>query len=211
MTPEQMHTLERQFQAVRAMPPPFAKNQRHLAKIDQVKAGGYIRFDGKTYMVESVSSVQETSESFKKNLGYQCFELKLFCLETGETVYLEWERDDEIIVYVTTAQVKFRDLLDDEGKEVDGDDLDQICEDEDSVYYQGREYAYEDDWAGRYCRNGGKESEKAFFYEFEAANGTCLTIEEWVVDGGDEEYQIFLSQRLNPASIEVLVPGKEEG
>ena len=198
--------------AIRALAPKvlIPKGERWKASIKDVREGGYIRFGGKTYRVADVSEYIETDETFRKKLGFSWKELKLFCLETGETVWLEWEEDDEIEIFVTLQALTFRDLRDDEGGAIDEDDLDPLVDDDEDVVYRGKTFEYDDDYGALYKRGGkGREQkgDKVYFYDFVAKDGECITVEEWSEGKGDFAYEIFLSRELPTESVEILSIG----
>ena len=181
--------------------------ERHRYTIKDVGVGGVINVGLVTYLVTGKSSYIETNDDFSKEKGDPWHELTLVRLDSGETCYIEWEEDDELVIYFTQKRLKFRDLRDDEGVGIDEDDLDQIVNDGDSVFYEGVEYAYDDDYAARYTRGGqGRDTkgDKVYFYEFCAENGDAVTVEEWK-DGKDYSYELFASYKV--ARIAVIALG----
>ncbi len=169
----------------------------------------FFEYQKKTYMVKDLCRYEETSDDFKKKKGYFITELTCLCLETGETVHVEWEFDDELEVSMTLDRFTFKNLKDDEGGPIDEDDLDEIADTRDVVVVNGETFFYEDDWASLYQR-GGKE-EKVYMYEFENEAGTLfLTIEEWSGDGR-EEYQIYTSSPVDPKHITLISQGEVQG
>ncbi|MFQ5796084.1 MAG: DUF4178 domain-containing protein [Candidatus Bipolaricaulia bacterium] len=207
--------LDTQFAAIRSLNPSrlIAEGERYRYTIERVQTGGFIRFNGKTHRIEAVGRYQEADESFEHTTDNEWFELRLFCLETGETVYLEWEKDDEVEISITTDTLKFSELRDDEGESIDDDDLDQIADEKEDIVYRGQTFSYEDDYAATYYGDDDKEGERAYFYDFVARDKT-LTIEEWVVDLERDkyDYRIYLSENIDPDAIEVLaVGGKKDG
>ena len=200
-----------QFSAIRQLDPRdlIPENQRYRKTIKDVTLGGFIRFQGKTYLVTEMGTYSETDDSYKRKTGDVWTELKLFCLETGEHVNIEWNEDDELELSATTDFLKFSRLRDDENGEVDEDDLDALVDEEDSLFLDGQEFEYEDDYASVYLRGGGPKEEPVYIYDFVSLDGTELTIEEWVIDPGKKkfEYQVFLSKQIDPNSIEILTTG----
>lgn len=205
--------FDMRFAAIRSIDPEtlVSTNEQWKHSIKDVRVGGCVIFNEQTHIVESIGRYDEFDENFKKKTGFSSFELKLFCLETGKHCDIEWEEDDEVEISVTTTVLSFSDLRDDEGDSIDDDDLDQICSDKDSVVYNNTVFNYDDDWPARYYRNGGsRDGLKVFFYDFESKGGTCLSIEEWVTGSGENasyEYELFLSEPVNPASIGVMSLG----
>ncbi|OGR10871.1 MAG: DUF4178 domain-containing protein [Desulfobacula sp. GWF2_41_7] len=166
----------------------------------------FFDYMGKTYLVKDLSRYEETSDDFKKKKGYFITELTCLCLETGETVYFEWEFDDVLKVCMTLERFSFRNLKDDEGGPIDEDDLDEIADTKDTVVVNGERFFYEDDWASLYARDG--KEEKVYMYEFENEGGTLfLTIEEWSSDGR-EEYRIYTSSPVDPKDMTLISKGE---
>ena len=120
LDPARRKRYEEQFAAIRQMPKPVPPGDRHKYSIEDVKNEAYIRFEGKSYRVES-TNVYERS-------GYRWPELVLRCLHDGETRYAEWEKEDEVSVYVSREKLSFTQIgL--KGKE----ELWKISEDEEGV------------------------------------------------------------------------------
>ena len=202
-------SLARQFDSIRHLSPEnlILKKDRWNHTIKDIKQSGFLCYDGRTYLVKEVGSYQEFDEKYIKGSGRPWFELKLFCIDTGAIVNLEWEEDDEIEVSMTLRELRFSDLRDDEGKSIDEDDLDQTAEDKEGIFFDGKEFEYKDDYPAKYYRNGVMEGgDKVYMYEFESLDGTCLTIEEWQ-SGGKEEYKIYLSSQIDVNNIEILSLG----
>ena len=60
------------------------------------------------------------------------------------------------------------------------------------------------DYAALYRRREESKAEQVYFYEFEAGDGTGLTVETWIHSSGKESFQVFLSRVVAPDDIEVL-------
>jgi hypothetical protein len=200
MTPKLRATLrniDKRFDAVRAMPPPIAEGERHRRSIEEVGRNGYLGLAGSTWRVEDVSHYQE-----KKNRWY---ELELIGIESGETRFLEWERDDGLEVSFNAPRFSLRNLG------LTSDEIEAMSEaDEGTISHAGRRYEYDDDYGATFHRGGAGEGEKVYFYDFETADERYgLAVEEW----GDAEdgysYEVYLSEYLDPDAIEVLVVGEK--
>ncbi|HEX7049796.1 MAG TPA: DUF4178 domain-containing protein [Longimicrobiales bacterium] len=203
--------LDAQFAAIRQLDVGrlIAPAERWRHTIKDLGPGAYFRLDNRTYRVEESNSYRETSEDHTRVYEDEAWtELRIFCLESGETRYLEWEEDDAVEASITVRALEFRDVRDDAGAAVDEDDLDTIVEEEDSLFLDGREFVYDDDYAAVFERAG--KSEFAYFYDFVSADGDWLTIEEWTdpAQPGREEYTLWLSRSVAPDAIEVLVPAE---
>lgn len=183
---------------------------RHRHTIKSVGVNGVVALNGRTFLAVGLAAYVETNEKFSKVLSSSWTELRLVDLSSGETVWLEWEEDDDLVVFQTLAPLSFANLADERGELIDEDDLDQISGDGDSIFYRGREFVYDDDYPARYERIGGQGkntgSSAAFFYDFTCGD-ECVTVEEWCEGGNRYHYEIFLSRRIDPASIVIISPG----
>ena len=198
MSPEERAALRRidlQFEAVRAMPRPIPSAERYRHGIDEVGRGGYIRVAGQIHRVEEVSHYQQKKSRF--------YELELFGLTTGEKRYLEWEKDDAVEVCFNQPAISLRELG------LSADDIEEMSEKEEgTIRHDGKTYRYDDDYKALYHRGGGAEGERVYMYEFETADErSCLTVEEWGDKEGGYEYEVYISEDLDPDVVEVLVVG----
>ncbi len=201
--------LDRQFGSIRTLTKPIARAERSNFDITSVKKGGFIRFSGQVYQVTEVSTYQETDDSFKKKLSFVSTELALFNVLTGETIYVEWDRDDEVTVWRSVSKVKTTQIIDEDGNAVDTEDLDEYCEAGEELKVNRKVYEYDDDWPAVYKRSADAKPIKVYFYEFAASDGENLTIEEWQ-EGEEDSYEAWLSVSLPVRSIEVIATGDEE-
>ncbi len=159
-------------------------------------------------MILAVGEYRETTEDYKKFKKDRWQELKCFCLDTGTSHNLEFERDDELEVSITVGESNF-DIQYENGNQLlrDTDDLDEIADKEGKIIHNGITYAYEDDYAAKYSRtdfSGDAETENAYFYEFMTKDGSQLTIEVWIDPDGKEEFQVFLSKEVDSEDIEII-------
>lgn len=204
-------SYSKKFDAIRRLVPEMLipEDDRWKTPLQDLNVGGFLRYQDKTCIVERAGKYFEFSEDFKKKKKYNWTELRLFCIETGETINIEWEIDDDIEISVTLKEIKFRDLKDDEGADIDEDDLDEICEKGWEIFYKGKRFKYDDDYAAKYYRGFSKESdEKLYVYEFLANNKEMISIEEWDSGSGDESYEIFVSRSASEDEFELLAKEK---
>ena len=184
------------------------KIQSDLTIMDVEKGEFFTCFED-TYYVKEKNIYQETSEDFSTPKDYTVTELTCLSLETGAVGHFEWEYDDKLEVSITLSHTNFKRLTDDEGQAIDGDDLDQIVKDEDSIVYAGEKFHYDDDWAAVYKREG--KEEQVFMYEFENEAATLsITIEEWAGSSKDE-YRIYVSKPIIPDEITIISKGTPGG
>ena len=194
LDPARRKRYDEQFAAIRQMPQPAPPGERHKYSIEDVKNGAYIRFEEKSYRVES-TNVYERS-------GYRWPELVLYCLHDGETRYAEWEKEDEVSVYVSREKLSFAQVgL--QGKE----ELWKISEDEEGVARYGeRLFHYHEDSAVTFYRDDGEQGVPFHQYLFaEEGSKAFISIEEWGDEDDGYEHNVILSEYLDPSAIEVLV------
>ena len=157
MKPDQraaLRRLDRQFDAIRAMPQPIPPRERYRHGIEDVGEGAYLRVGDECHCVESINEYRE-----KKSRWH---ELELFGLTSGRTSYLEWEKDDEIEISVNGPELSLADV------EVSADDVEEMSEEEEGqITFEGRTYHYDDDYGATYPRSGSSEGVKVHFYDFE--------------------------------------------
>ncbi len=173
--------------------------------LEDAQRHAFFTFLDETYCVQDLAHYHETDSDFLKATGFVTTELTCVCLENGQTAHFELEKDDTLEVSLTLWPLKFRDLSDEEGLDIDEDDLDQIASDKDVVVYKGEKYYYDDDWAAIY-RTGDRD-ENVFVYEFENETGSStLTIEEWQ-GTGREEYRLYLSKPVDAQAFTLISKG----
>lgn len=203
MTPEQrsaLRRIDRQFDAIRAMPPPIPARERYRHGIEDVGVGSYLRCAGHLYRVESIDEYREK--------GGQWFELECFGVTSGRTTYLEWEKDDEIEVCLNGAEVSLAQLG------VSADQVEEMSDRESGrIAFDGRSYHYDDDYGATYFRGGRGEGEPVYFYDFETKDEKyCLSVEEWGDASSGFEYLAYTGEYLEPDAVEVVVlSGAGEG
>jgi hypothetical protein len=201
------------FAEIRRIDPARILNPQKRANysIKDAGAGGILRFNGKTFRVASTSVYQETDDHFRRQKPDRVTELTLFCLESGETHYIEWEIDDQLEVCFTTREISAKELVYDDKTPVDFDDIDEMADEEETLVFGGTAYEYDDDWSAKWSAAGGR-SACVFMADFGNERSGWITIEAWSDDGdenGDWEYQAFQSVPITPASIEILSLGEK--
>ncbi len=196
-----LRRLDKQFDAIRAMPAPIPSRDRYRHGIEGVAAGAYIRVDASISGGDELYRVESVSEYREKGSGWH--ELELLGLESGLTVYVEWEKDDEIEISVNGPELSLRDVG------VTADQVEAMSESEEgTIPFGGRSYRYDDDYGATYFRNGanaGATGEAVYFYDFETRNERhCLTVEEWGSASDGYEYVVFESEYVGPDAVEVV-------
>lgn len=194
LQPAERTRYDEQFAAIRAMPPPIPASERYRATIEEVGIGGYLRFEGKTYLVKGMNAYERE--------GARWPELILYCLNDGAIRYLEWEKEDEIAIYVSRETLSFAEV----GLR-DKEHLWEISEAEaGAVSYDGARFRYHEDSAVTFYRDSGETGTPFHQYLFKNDERRAYVgVEEW---GGDEEgyeHNVILSAYLDPRSVDVMV------
>jgi hypothetical protein len=198
LTPEQrtaLRRIDRQFDAVRTMPEPIPVRERYRLGIEDLTVGSHLRCGGQLYHVVAIGQYKEKSEAWP--------ELECFSLTSGETTYIEWEKDDEIEISVNGPELSLSDIG------VTADQVEAMSEEEEGkITFEGRTFHYDDDYGATYHRDADSPGDKVYFYDFETKDEKfCLTVEEWGDANEGYEYVAFVSEYVEPDAIEVVSLG----
>lgn len=190
--------FDEQFAAVRRMVSPIPQSERFRATIEEVGIGGYIRFEARTYEVTGINIYERD--------GARWPELVLYRLNDGSTQYLEWEKEDEISVYVSRETLSF-ERVGLKGKE----HLWEIAEAErGEVQSKGTRYRYHEDSRVTFFRDSGTRGTPFHQYLFSSTDRReFVCVEEWGDEDEGYEHKVILSTYLDPKAIEVIVKGGE--
>ncbi|MCK5019757.1 MAG: hypothetical protein KAS32_22050 [Candidatus Peribacteraceae bacterium] len=189
-----------QFKEIRQIESPIELNDRCHMELKQVKEGGCLRIDGFTYRVQEVGRYEEKEDGGT----WVWYELKLYCLETGQTVDLEWEFDDEYEISFTVKKLKKKDIKYDDGSAFVMGDVEEAIEEEEDLVVSGKIFEYDDDSETTYFRNNGDKGEFVRLYDFKSTStDEGLTIEEWGTKGS-YEYIAFVSRPVKARDIEII-------
>ena len=193
LDPAERARIDRQFAAVRQMPVPIPAGERYRYSIERVGIGGYIRFEGKTYRVTGMNAYERQ--------GVRWPELILYRLDDGETKYLEWEKEDEVSVYVSRETLSFGQV----GIRDRGHLWKMSQSEEGSARHGGTTFRYHEDSAVLFLRDGKGPGKPFHQYLFASPDRKAfLGVEEWGSESQGFEHNVILSGYLDPKSIEVL-------
>jgi hypothetical protein len=199
LQPELRRRYDEQFAAIRKLVDPIPAAKRFQRSIEDVGPGGYIRFENKSFRVESMNKYERE--------GFRWPELVLFCLQDGETSYLEWEKEDEVSIFVTRRKLTFA-----EAGLRNKERLWEIAEaEEGEARWQNRVFEYHEDSPVTFFRDGKGEGTPFHQYLF-AADGrkAFIAVEEWGDEDEGYEHSLAFTEYLNPRAIEVLATGAAE-
>ena len=194
LQPAERARFDQQFAYVRQMLAPIPPPDRYRASIEDVGIGGFIRFEGNSYRVTGMNTYERE--------GVQWPELILYRLNDGATQYLEWEKEDEVSVYVSRETLSFK-RVGLRGKE----HLWEISEAESGkVEYRGTTFRFHEDSMVTFFRDGGGRGKHFHQYLFARQDRKMFVgVEEWGSDAEGYEHNVILSEYLAPRAIEVLV------
>ena len=120
---------DEQFAAIRQLAAAVPPKERYKLSIEDVRVGGLLKFGRKSHLVRGINTYERE--------GFRWPELVLYCLQDGQTSYLEWEKGDEVSVFVSLEKLSFAQVGI-QGKE----QLWKISEDEEgSAHYRGQPYS----------------------------------------------------------------------
>lgn len=178
------------FSALREMRDLLPKEERSKLNIKNIKEGSFVKLNGNLCLVKAIFTYSAGNEKW--------YEYELFAINSGKTIYIEYEEDDRIEMYLTIDSFNMRDLP------VSSDDIEDMADEEDGSFnFKGTTFFYEDDYKATFSRNN--ESEKVYLYEFSnEKEDTFLTIEEWGSEKDGYEYKAHLSVYLNENNLEII-------
>lgn len=184
--------IEKSFKTLRSVGTPIPVEKRFEYSVKDLKEGSFLFIVGQPFVVQGVFTYKDSDGEW--------FELELYSIMTGKTVYIEYEEDDTIEICITTRELKVRDLP------VSVDDIEEMTEEEEGeIHLAGKTFYYEDDYKAKFFRKSGDKGEKLYVYEFETdAGDEYLTIEEWGNKNDGYEYKVYLSKPLDASSIEIV-------
>ena len=171
-----LRRIDKQFDAIRSLAPPTPARERHRNSLERVGVGGYLRIQGALYLVREVSVYKEKRSHWT--------ELGLFNLESGESRYLEWEKDDALEISFVGKPLSLKDL------DLDSDEVEEMADEEEGeIRYGGKRFSYDDDYGAHYFR-GAEGSFRGAEGSFRGAEGSFRGAEGYSgaaePDSGDE-------------------------
>ena len=186
------------FDLIRKLENPVPANDRRKYNIKNVGNDGFMKIKNDLFHVKPYGKYYDSEAEW--------FELKITDVMTGNSTFIEWEEDDELEVYLTTKELKFSQLYDDESEEIDETDLQQIVRDEDDIFYKNKKFEFDDSYKAKYVRARDGKEFNVKFYDFEASDGECITIENWSQNEDRKDFEIWLSREAK--KIEIISLGK---
>jgi hypothetical protein len=197
LSAQELRRLDQQLEAIWSMPAPLPVEERPRYTVRDLETGVHFELESRTYRVEKV-------HRYEKGQDWLWWDLVVFCLETGETQYLDWKEEDRVQMKLTeSAGLSLYDLG------ATRDQVEGIVKTGGELYYRGVRYGYrEDSWA-RYQDDPDQPGEgmPVWLIEFQGESERYLTIEAWQY-GKDWDYEVHLGRYVHPAAINVIaLPG----
>ena len=174
------------FNTIRKLQDVIPKSSRQKSDLFNIKEGSFLEYNNKTFFVKDSINYQERKKDKVVDSWGEC---EAICLEEGgKTYFIEVEEDDGLKVYFSHTILKLRDL------NIKKSDLDSIVDEEESVFYNKKEFYYEDDYKA-YINDS---DEKVYFVDFEDEYGNYLTIGKYE----EGETRAYISSLIS--NIEVI-------
>jgi len=200
---------KKQLDLIRIMPLTLSSIKSKNLTIKDLKMNSFLKYQNQTLFIEDIATYLEVKwKNFKpKKEDYIVTEFKCFSLITGETIYIEWEEDDEIEAFITTEVIRLNNIKCND-KNINNALLEYLAEEEEGIVeFNNNKYEYieNDTWAALY--NSKKYTDnKVRLYEFSNINNDddFLTIEVWEDEDDKPEKEAFLSKKLNLKDIKIL-------
>jgi translation elongation factor P/translation initiation factor 5A len=170
--------------------------KKHLDySIEDLKEGSFFFYNQELLKVKLITT-------YKDKQGWEWYELECFSINSGKTIYFEYEIDDYIEVSITIKEINFRDL------NISSDKIEEMADLESgSIIYDSIKFNYDDDYSAKWTKkiDNKKIEEKVYFYDFYSTEtGLTLTIEEWKEGKGNYEYKAYLSKDINYRDIIIV-------
>jgi translation elongation factor P/translation initiation factor 5A len=181
------------------MPIPLGGDDRLAHTIKDVREGGYLAVEGILYSVEEMNRYAEGEGGPEK---YVWYELKLRCLVSGSTRYLEWEEDDELETWIFSDKAR----LDEIG--IDSDDLWRMDDDEEGSFVckiDRQKYFYDESDHARFFRGSKGEPTQYYYWDFlNGAENKAVGVEKW----DDGSFMAMTGYKIDPSrDISILALG----
>lgn len=182
------------------------EDQRFQYSPLDLRLGGFVRFEDRVWRVEERSSYQWASEDYSEYFEEPWYELKLVAVEDGEVLWLELEEDDRLQAWLTRGGSRDLQQVRAQGTPLTPDRLETVLWEEYPVSLDGQTFEYSDDYPAVFRRDTEEgKKERAYIYEYEGSDGQALTIEEWLVRGGEaSEWHVWVSETVDPGRFEIL-------
>lgn len=185
---------------------PIPEKERFKFSIKDLTENGFLIIKNELFKVVEISTYLETKWNFnKKGDDFLITELKLFSTLTGEYTFIEWEDDDKLTIFLTTKEIRLRELRLNNGQSPTTQDIEDIAEEEYGVIlYNNKKFEYieNETWAALYNSAKYKDVHVRMF-EFESSDGDNLTIEVWHDDNKPSK-EAFLSKELSSSAITII-------
>lgn len=204
------NSFDQRFSLIRTLDPEHLIGEPEQSGLTLMDAGpgSFFTWLESTYHVNEKNLYRQTDENFTSR--QDCFATELDCisLETGASGHFELRYEDGLEIFIVLGRIAFGRITNDQGLEIDGDELDQIRENNGYIVYAGEQFALEGRRPAFY--QAGDEEDKLILHEFKNQSGTMgITIKERT-ESGKKEYKIHISKALEPDQVSILTRGRNQ-
>ncbi len=185
--------LDRQFAAIRDLPPPLPENRRKTLRIAQLQSGGYLKIRERTYRV--MGRLQIRGQSIRRN------EAELFCLENGQDHHLVWEKNDRVALSlnagalaleaVGSSPIAFAEIIETRSG---------------TLSFGGREFAWAGSHVAERVRVGVRKAKPRSVHCYEFVSGNAKIVVECadVDENEPPQHEAHLLESMPAAEVEIL-------
>lgn len=161
---------------------------KFIQGLDDVGLNGVIQVRGQNFIVADVYLYSELNKKGKKT-GFTWKEFQLVDPLTGQIVYLELEKDDELEAYITEKELAAREV--------------QVSDDFSEAEVNGQPFYLEEKCQVEYQRLSDGDVQRYTSYDFESESSDLLSIEEW-----ETGLSAFSYREISLGSIKVRANGE---
>ena len=158
--------------------------------IRYVKAGGSFELYGNVYVVNSVTKLRETDESFTEFDGFVAYELNITDVDTGKVSFLGYEFDDYLEVSFTdnkisSSMIPVNDIYNEE-----------------NIAFEGQRFSHDETWFA--IADDGEDKSYVSLYEYKGSSKD-LTAEKWSnKPNQDSVFEFSTSVVVNSRDIKLI-------
>jgi Domain of unknown function (DUF4178) len=175
LNPDQLRDI------IRTMPAPLPASERRRHSVAELGEGNFFQYNGATYRVQSVNAWR-VDDSVST-------ELETVNLTTGATAYLEWWKDPELHLLLSTVRLELADLGLRPGR----------VEEVEEVRHGGAAFYYDSDYDAAY----GETKRAVRIRLYRAEDGRAIYVQKW-----SDGYSAWLSEEIDPNAVEILTLGQ---
>lgn len=191
--------VRKYLERIRRIPVCMTAQKSVKRTVDEVGVAGVLKIGGGVYLVDRMHKYTEGKK-------WEWFELQLLAISTGEVIFLEWEKDDELELSLWTQAglpLSAIGLTSSQLKHFDNDG-------EGSFVFDLETFAYEESDKATFYADCADDGQKFYYWDFSGSSGRRLIgVEDWSESLGDREYEVCIGRELSGSEVTILAMGGE--